>query len=116
MNIHDLKDYISKGGATLKPLDLTPADLVEGYMVSRLGGYMLKVEDNLLPSILLIIQSMQAKCTYYEYIGLWVNGGYLYLDYSANILDLDKALEYARSNDQLAIWDIANAKEIKINA
>jgi len=116
MNTNNLKDYISQGGATLKPLDLKPADLTEGYMVSRRGGYMFRIEDNLLPSIVMVIESMQKECKYYEYIGLWVNNNHIYIDFSANIVDLDKAIEYAKENDQLAIWDVANAKEIKINA
>lgn len=46
------------------------------------------------------------------WLGSWVNNGKLYLDWSLRFIDKDRALNYATSEDQLAIWDCENQRSI----
>ena len=49
------------------------------------------------------------------YFGAWVDEGTLYLDHSVNIQDREVAIAFGHANNQLAIWDIANGKSIRLN-
>lgn len=44
--------------------------------------------------------------------GAWTNNGKVYLDVVQTIPDKEQALELARKNNQLAIWDLAQGQEI----
>jgi hypothetical protein len=49
-----------------------------------------------------------------RHLGMWVNGeGIKQYDSVRIFTDLTLALEFARANDQEAIWDLAEMKEIK---
>lgn len=49
-----------------------------------------------------------------SFLGGWVNENQVYLDVSINIPNLEDAIYYGMYNNQIAIWDCANAKEIKL--
>ena len=46
------------------------------------------------------------------YIGVWKKDGFIYLDISKNISDLEKAKEIGFYHNQVAIYDIKNDLEI----
>jgi RNAse (barnase) inhibitor barstar len=46
------------------------------------------------------------------FLGGWVHDNRVYLDVSINIPNLEDAIYYGMHNDQDAIWDCANNKEI----
>jgi hypothetical protein len=48
------------------------------------------------------------------YLGAWVSDGKVYLDVSRHFYSRDVALQVGASNDQLAVWDIANLDEIAV--
>jgi hypothetical protein len=48
------------------------------------------------------------------YLGAWINDGYLYIDLSLHVLNLDDALRIGKLFNQIAIWDNDNKKEIKL--
>ena len=50
------------------------------------------------------------------YLGAWVDSGKVYLDVSRHFYSRDVALQVGASNDQLAIWDIANLDSIPVPA
>jgi hypothetical protein len=50
-----------------------------------------------------------------RYFGAWVDDGTLYLDHSVNIQDREVAIAFGHANNQLAIWDIANGKSIRLD-
>ena len=50
-----------------------------------------------------------------RWFGGWVDGDDLYLDASINVQFLETALEFARLNKQLAIYDVVNQTSIKVN-
>ena len=49
-----------------------------------------------------------------EFIGSWMDKDVLYIDCVAHIFELDRALQTARENSELAIWDIAAREEIRL--
>lgn len=49
-----------------------------------------------------------------KYVGAWADGDVCYIDATEIVLDLDKALSIANSRGELAIWDFANAREIRV--
>lgn len=57
----------------------------------------------------------QIQTTLPRYFGGWVDGDDLYLDASLNVQFLETALEFARYNEQLAIYDVVNQTSIKVN-
>jgi hypothetical protein len=48
-------------------------------------------------------------------LGWWEKGGYIYLDISSNILDFENALWLGFNQNQKAIYDLENDKEIEID-
>jgi len=48
------------------------------------------------------------------YLGLWLANGLWYYDVSMNVESLGKAVQIGLENNQLAIWDCANNREIKL--
>lgn len=51
-----------------------------------------------------------------SFYGVWVDSesGKVYLDISVNYDSLDVALQVAKEENQLAIWDVKNQKEIRV--
>ena len=49
------------------------------------------------------------------YIGLWLDSDVMYVDVSIHIIDYLEALEVARNNEQLAIYDLKNNDSIYLN-
>ena len=47
-----------------------------------------------------------------NYLGTWLNGGKIFLDVSENISDVGKATRLGRERDKIAIWDVANQREV----
>ena len=49
-----------------------------------------------------------------EYLGVWTNpvSGVTYYDKSVWVAGLDEAIAIGNQHNQLAIWDIANEKEV----
>lgn len=46
------------------------------------------------------------------YFGIWNHSGGVYPEYSIRVMDLEIAKEIGGYWDQIAIWDIANKKEV----
>lgn len=47
-------------------------------------------------------------------VGGWVHDGELFLDVSVGFTDRDKAIDFARRNDQIAVYDAANDTNIPV--
>lgn len=101
------------GGFTLSPEDGTqPAG---GYAVAVYPEAEEVIPDPLKVSEILSYIVRWAKVLYNDtraHLGGWVSEGKVYLDISAVFTDLDEALEVARANGQLAIWDLGRSEEI----
>ncbi len=112
MELEDIKRIIKDGGATLTS-ELKKAELKGGYMVS-LEGAETQVKGDDYNAIKKAIKEKQEiiKDKNNMYIGLWLDGGIMYVDISINIIDKVEALEFAKYNKQLAIYDLKNNDSI----
>ena len=109
-----LKILNDNNGVTLD-LNGQPLKADKGYLVS-IKGYESIFNYSQIDNIILnsLIQKRIKESPNNAYIGLWLNKARLYLDYSVLIQDKKKALMFAKDNDQLAIFDLKNKKEIFI--
>lgn len=112
MKLEDIKKIIENGGATLTN-ELKKAELNGGYMIS-LEGAESQVKGDDYQAIIQAIEEKQAiiKDNDNLFIGLWLDGGIMYIDLSININDKIDALELAKKNKQLAIYDLVNNDSI----
>lgn len=99
-----------------------PTILTEGYMVAFKGGVVLnKVKEynnydmTKVKEAILKLLDINVHLGYIGYIGFWENEDKLYIDLSVNILLIGGALTFGHMQDQIAIYDLKNHKEIKIN-
>ena len=112
MELEDIKKIIKNGGETLTK-DLKKASLNNGYMVS-LEGAESQVKSDDYNAIEKAIEEKQEIIQDRDnlYIGLWLDGGIMYIDLSINIKDKVEALEFGKKNKQLAIYDLVNNDSI----
>jgi hypothetical protein len=88
-----------------------------GYMVS-----LAETERKLPEYSLCTLYEIETACREYHqtiqpntYFGAWIDEDILYLDNSVNIQSLDIAIAFGHANKQIAIWDIANGKSIRLD-
>lgn len=108
MELKDIKRIIENKGETLTK-ELKKAELKRGYMVS-LEGTETQTKGDDYQAIIKAIEEKQGiiKDSNNMYIGLWLDSGIMYIDISINIKDKTEALEFAKYNKQLAIYDLIN--------
>lgn len=112
MKNEDIKRIIENKGETLNK-ELKKADLKKGFMVS-LEGTETQTQGDDYQAINQAIKEKQEiiKDSNNMYIGLWLNNNIMYIDISINIEDKTEALEFAKYNKQLAIYDLKNNDSI----
>lgn len=112
MKLEDIKRIIENKGETLNK-ELKKAELKRGYMVS-LEGTETQTQGDDYQAIIKAIEEKQAiiKDKNNMYIGLWLDSDIMYIDISINIIDKVEALEFAKYNKQLAIYDLVNNDSI----
>lgn len=112
MKLEDIKRIIENKGETLNK-ELKKAELKRGYMVS-LEGTETQTQGDDYQAIIKAIEEKQAiiKDKNNMYIGLWLDSNIMYIDISINIIDKVEALEFAKYNKQLAIYDLVNNDSI----
>lgn len=112
MKLEDIKRIIENKGETLTK-ELKKADINGGFMVSLEGA---EVQKNIndINGIKKAIEEKQEiiKNKNNIYIGLWLDNNIMYIDISINIQDKTEALEFAKYNKQLAIYDLKNNNSI----
>lgn len=115
MNNKKIIEILENKGATL---DNNYNDFTsdKGFMVS-LKGQEKKVNKNDIEEIKKEIENKKRLIENKKglYIGLWLENDTLFIDISIHIIDYLKALEVARNNDQLAIFDLKNKDSIYLN-
>lgn len=112
MKIEDIKRIIENKGETLNK-ELKKADINGGFMVS-LEGTETQTRGDDYRAIIKAIEEKQEIIKNKDnlYIGLWLDNNIMYIDISININDKVEALEFAKYNKQLAIFDIINNDSI----
>lgn len=107
-------DIIMEGGGTFNE-DLTPVMREDGYWVSVADhGTVVPVDE--FDDVALARYAGHVNLRSDEYIGAWVDEGLVHLDVTRWFEDLNEALEFGAKNGQLAIWDIAGNREIRVLA
>lgn len=108
MKLEDIKRIIENKGETLTK-ELKKADINGGFMVS-LEGEEVQKNINDINGIKKAIEEKQEiiKDKNNMYVGLWLDNNIMYIDISINIIDKVEALEFAKYNKQLAIFDLVN--------
>ena len=118
MNLNSfLPTVLKKGGASynITTGDTTPKT---GYMVS-IDGYEEKHEcSNILNHVVrdYVVRYSEILSDGETYLGGWLDKqtSTVYLDVSMHISDLQEAIEFARNNNQIAIYDCKNKTEIRL--
>lgn len=112
MKIEDIKKIVENKGKTLNK-ELKKAELKRGYMVS-LEGAETRTKGDDYQAIIKAIEDKQKiiKDKNNMFIGLWLDNDIMYIDISINISDKVEALEFAKYNKQLAIYDLINNDSI----
>ena len=115
LNNKMIKEILKNGGATLDA-NYNNFNASVGYMVS-IKGHEKKLNINDIENIKKeIIKKMELiKNKKNCFVGLWVDNDILYIDISKHIINYNRALEVARNNKQLAIYDLKNDKSIYLN-
>lgn len=85
----------------------------EGFMVS-IKGQEVKVNKNDIQGIKKEIEKKREFIGNKKglFVGLWLDNDIMFIDVSIHIIDYMEALEVARNNDQLAIFDLKNNDSI----
>ena len=112
----NLMDLHHHGGFSRNPL--TGESPTEGYMVgihSRNGGVAHSVSlgefsPQYLATHRAAARHLLTQPGYYQ--GGWSDHNHVHLDVSKNVLDHDEAIREGHNNDQIAIWDVKNNREI----
>ena len=114
LNNKMIKKMIKNGGATLD-YNYNNFNASTGFIVS-LDGYEAKIDIDNIEAIKKAIENKKEIAQKIKgYIGLWVDNGLMYIDISKHIINYNRALEVARNNKQLAIYDLKNNKSIYLN-
>ena len=115
LNNKMIKEILKNGGATLD-YNYNNFSASAGYMVS-IKGHEKKINindiENIKKEITKKMKLVKNKKGYY--VGLWVDNDILFIDISKHIIKYNRALEVARNNKQLAIYDLKNDKSIYLN-
>lgn len=108
MENKQIMEILENKGATLDK-DLKDFKKNKGYMIS-LEGQEKKIFKGNIEEIKKEIEEKRKFIENKEglYIGLWLEDNYMYIDISIHIEDKTEALETAKKNKQLAIYDLKN--------
>ena len=113
--IETLKLWESRLEATRDMILVNPKDGTSGepsgrYIVSRAGGLVFNDTPLATPDLSLFVDATLDD----ETVGVWRDGGKVYLDSNVSFDELDMAESFGRENEQLAIFDSRHDKVISI--
>ncbi len=109
--LQQLKNYIIENdGATIAP-DGTIQSLKSGFMVS-LSGFEKIYNDIKFIDLKMVKSYLKIAKKKNAFVGFWVNNNKIYIDLSINVNEKEEALKIAKKNNQIAIFDCLNLKEI----
>lgn len=105
MKNNDILNYINNNGGITLNKESKKAELKRGFMVSLYGSeYKTNNKKEVLKKINEYINNIQDKKGLF--VGVWLDGGFYYVDYSINIIDKVEALEFGKKNKQISIYNI----------
>ena len=89
----------------------------EGYMVSVIDGPQFPNLSSVNPlDVAAFIRKHLDRTSHGQYFGVWTDDrtGIVYFDASECLFSINTAIKFAKDNKQIAIWDVTNAKEIRV--
>lgn len=105
MKNNDILNYINNNGGITLDKESKKAELKRGFMVSLYGSeYKTNDKKEVSKKINEYINNIQDKKGLF--VGVWLDGGFYYIDYSINIIDRVEALEFGKKNKQISIYNI----------
>lgn len=111
--LEKLKNYvIENGGATISPTGEIQS-IQSGFMVS-LNGFERIYQDIKFIDLKMVKSYLKKAKEKNAFVGFWVSDKKIYIDLSINVNERGEALELAKQNNQLAIFDCLNLKEIRL--
>ena len=115
-NLNDFVSFTKKNGGCTFNINTSEINPNRGYSVA-IAGRELKVakaiftKDNL---VNFIHDNLDLLTNDKYFLGGWIDKNYLYLDVVEIIEDLRDAIDFGMDNDQLAIFDCKESKEIRL--
>lgn len=94
-----IKSIKRNGGATINKYGVR-VTMTTGYQVSK-RDLLIVPEEELTKNM--IIDALQMLTSRSEYVGVWIDGGYAYVDISCRIATKVKAMEMGRELNQLSV-------------
>lgn len=101
MKKQTLLKILKNGGATLNARGKA-VEYEGGYQVSFKDLYIIDLKniDSILDAVNKALAEVGDSC-----VGIWVDAGLVYVDYSKKIDDLQEALQFGKSNNQLSVFN-----------
>lgn len=100
----DIDSILTAGGCTLNSNGEAVA-FPSGYQVSKKDCYKLATEQK--DRIKKAVSGLLSRIKSGEFVGVWVDSGFVYIDISERIHNLKTALRVGKSRKQLSIYDWA---------
>lgn len=97
-----IMEVIQKGGASFKNGKLV--NLKSGFMASVRGSES-KIAISNIDWIFTVVNNYTRNGVNMGYVGLWVENGFVYVDFSKRFKSKNAALVFGRKNNQIAIFD-----------
>lgn len=113
MKVRTVKKIIRNGGATLTKSGRA-ASFAAGYQVSFRDCFTLDASN--VPNVCEAINSLLKACNGSEFVGVWVDGGKVFIDLSEWIENRAEAMQAGRERSQLAIFEWATGECIACQA
>ena len=105
MQIETLKNILKNGGATLNKKGQA-VNFSKGFQVSKKDCFILKLTE--LEKIRTAATELLEELKSGEFLGLWVDGGLVYVDISQKIKNFNKAKKMGLDLKQLSIFNWAS--------
>lgn len=108
-----ITQYLNEGGATLTP-DGTAAHFSRGYQVAGAAAVVVvPVRD--INEALKAVENLLNTCKAGELVGLWVDGGRVYIEKSEHVNRLSEAMQKGIERGEKSIFDWALSRCIVTN-
>lgn len=106
MKKNDILNYINNNGGITLNKEGKKAQLKNGFMVSLYGTeYKTNDKKEVLKKVNEYLEKIKNNNNGL-FVGVWLDSGFYYVDYSINIIDEVEALEFGKKNKQISIYNI----------
>lgn len=102
----NIAEVIRAGGATLNS-NGEAVNFNNGYQVSKKDCYKLEVKN--IDKITISVEKLLNGLKRGDFVGIWVDGGYIYIDISERIHNLKRALRVGKARKQISIFKWSDA-------